>query len=105
MIYYYPVIYVQKNHVVFECSKGCNYFYLSFSADRKVVLNENAMVDLERNPEEKHDSNFLVGYSKSGNEIKLEGIKGVEWENITLTKDLNSKYVINQTGAIKKIIL
>ncbi|MDF2931515.1 MAG: hypothetical protein K0R36_846 [Chryseobacterium sp.] len=94
----------KKNHVIFECSKGCNYSYLSFDSYRKVVLNENAMANLEKNPEEQN-SNFLVQYSKNGNEITLEGIKGVEWKNITLTRDLKSKYYINQTGEIRKITL
>lgn len=94
----------KKNHIVFECSKGCNYSYLSFDAYRKVVLNENAMANLEKYPDEKN-SNFLVQYSKNGNQINLEGIKGVEWKNITLTKDLKSKYYINQTGEIRKITL
>jgi hypothetical protein len=94
----------KKNHVIFECSKGCNYTYLSFDAYRKVVLNENAMANLEKNPDDR-ESNFLVQYSKKGNEINLEGIKGVEWKNITLTRDLKSKYYINQTGEIRKITL
>lgn len=94
----------KNNHVIFECSKGCNYSYLSFDSYRKVVLNENAMANLEKNPDEQN-SNFLVQYSKSGNEITLEGIKGVEWKNITLTRDLKSKYYINQTGEIRKTTL
>lgn len=94
----------KKNHVIFECSKGCNYSYLSFDSYRKVVLNENAMTTLEKNPDEQN-SNFLVQYSKNGNKITLEGIKGVEWKNITLTRDLKSKYYINQTGEIRKITL
>ncbi|SFC09788.1 hypothetical protein [Kaistella jeonii] len=97
------IISFKNNHVVFECAKGCNYSYLSFNADRKVILNENTTVNLEKNPEERNDSNFLVQYSKSGNVIHLEGIKGVAWENITLLKDLNLKYCIDQTGLIKKI--
>lgn len=91
----------RNNHVIFECSKGCNYSYLSFDSYRKVVLNENTMVNLEKNPEEKEESNFLVQYSKIGNEIFLQGIKGVGWKNITLTKDLKSKYYINQAGEIR----
>jgi len=91
----------KNNHVIFECSKGCNYSYLSFDAYRKVVLNENAMVNPEKNSGEQN-SNFLVQYSKNGNQINLEGIKGVEWKNITLTGDLKSKYYINQIGEIKK---
>lgn len=91
----------KKNHVVFECSTGCNYSVLSFDAYKKVILNENTIVDLEKNPEELN-ANFLVQYSKTGNKITLEGIKGVEWKNITLTNDLKSKYYINQTGQIKK---
>lgn len=91
----------KKNHVVFECSEGCNYLVLSFDAYKKVILNENTIVDLEKNPEELN-SDFLVQYSKTGNKITLEGIKGVEWKNITLTSDLKSKYYINQTGQIKK---
>ncbi|SEP69923.1 hypothetical protein [Epilithonimonas lactis] len=94
----------KKNHVIFECSKGCNYSYLSFDAHRKVVLNENAMANLEKNPDEEN-SNFLVQYSKRGNQINLEGIKGVDWKNITLTRDLKSKYYINQTGEIRKTTL
>lgn len=94
----------KKNHVIFECSKGCNYSYLSFDAYKKVVLNENAMANLEKNPDEEN-SNFLVQYSKRGNQINLEGIKGVEWKNITLTRDLKSKYYINQTGEIRKTTL
>ena len=91
----------KKNHVVFECSEGCNYLVLSFDACKKVILNENTIVDLEKNPEELN-SDFLVQYSKTGNKITLEGIKGIEWKNITLTSDLKSKYYINQTGQIKK---
>ncbi|MCW3168009.1 hypothetical protein OMO38_05660 [Chryseobacterium sp. 09-1422] len=94
----------KKNHVIFECSKGCNYSYLSFDAYKKVVLNENAMANLEKNPDEEN-SNFLVQYSKKGNQINLEGIKGVDWKNITLTRDLKSKYYINQTGEIRKTTL
>jgi hypothetical protein len=94
----------KKNHVIFECSKGCNYSYLSFDAYRKVVLNENAMANLKKNPDEEN-SNFLVQYSKKGNQINLEGIKGVDWKNITLTRDLKSKYYINQTGEIRKTTL
>ncbi|MCU7618414.1 hypothetical protein NZ698_14535 [Chryseobacterium sp. PBS4-4] len=94
----------KKNHVIFECSKGCNYSYLSFDAYKKVVLNENAMANLEKNPDEEN-SNFLVQYSKKGNQINLEGIKGVDWKNITLTRDVKSKYYINQTGEIKKTTL
>ncbi|KFF07680.1 hypothetical protein IX38_09720 [Chryseobacterium luteum] len=95
------VISFRNNHIIFECSKGCNYSYLSFDSYRKVVLNENTMVNLEKNPEEKEESNFLVQYSKIGNEIFLQGIKGVGWKNITLTKDLKSKYYINQAGEIR----
>lgn len=94
----------KKNHVIFECSKGCNYNYLSFDAYRKVVLNENAMANLEKNPNEQNSS-FLVQYSKKGNQINLEGIKGVDWKNITLTRDVKSKYYINQTGEITKTTL
>lgn len=94
----------KKNHVIFECSKGCNYSYLSFDVYKKVVLNENAMANLEKNPDEEN-SNFLVQYSKKGNQINLEGIKGVDWKNITLTRDLKSKYYINQTGEIRKTTL
>lgn len=94
----------KKNHVIFECSKGCNYSYLSFDAYRKVILNENAMANLEKNPDEEN-SNFLVQYSKKGNQINLEGIKGMDWKNITLTRDLKSKYYINQTGEIRKTTL
>lgn len=94
----------KKNHVIFECSKGCNYSYLSFDAYRNVVLNENAMANLEKNPEDR-EANFLVQYSKIGNQITLEGIKGVEWKNISFTRDLKSKYYINQTGEIRKITL
>lgn len=91
----------KKNHVVFECSKGCNYSVLSFDADKKVVLSENTFAHLEKNPEDLN-SNFLVQYSKTGNEITLESIKGVEWKKITLTSDLKSKYYIDQTGQITK---
>lgn len=94
----------RKNHVIFECSKGCNYTYLSFDAFRKVVLTENAMANLEKNPDDR-ESNFLVQYSKIGNQITLEGIKGVDWKNITLSRDLKSKYYINQTGEIRKTTL
>ncbi len=94
----------KNNHVIFECSKGCNYSYLSFDSYRKVILNENAMANLEKNPDEQN-SNFLVQYSKKGNQINLEGIKGVEWKNFTLTRDLYSKYYINQAGEIRKITL
>lgn len=94
----------KNNKVIFECSKGCNYNVLSFDAYRKVVLNENAMANLEKNPNEQNSS-FLVQYSKKGNQINLEGIKGVEWKNVTLTRDLKSKYYINQTGEIRKITL
>ena len=94
----------KNNKVIFECSKGRNYSYLSFDSYKKVILNENAMANLEKNSDEQN-SNFLVQYSKRGNQINLEGIKGVEWKNITLTRDLNSKYYINQTGEIRKIKL
>lgn len=94
----------KNNHVIFECSKGCNYTYLSFDAYRKVVLNENAMANLEKNPDDR-ESDFLVQYSKIGNQINLEGIRGVEWKNITFTKDSKSKYYINQTGEIRKTTL
>lgn len=95
----------KKKHVIFECSKGCNYSFLSFDADRKVFLNENAMVNGNNKSAEQSESNFLVLYCKKGKEIYLKGIKGVEWKNITLNSDLNLKYLINQKGEIKKIIL
>lgn len=89
----------KKNHIIFECYKGCNYSYLSFDDHREVVLNENTMANLEKNPNEQN-SDFLIKYSKNGDTINLQALKGVEWKNITLTKNLDSKYYINQSGEI-----
>lgn len=89
----------KKNHIIFECSKGCNYSYLSFDDHREVILNENTMANLEKNPNEQN-SDFLIKYSKNGDTINLQALKGVTWKNITLTKNLDSKYYINQSGEI-----
>ncbi|GEM_PF-2710234 len=93
---------LKKNHIVFECFEGCNYSYLSFDSYRKVFLNENAMLNLHNNNEKAENSNFIVQYSKTGNQVNLHGIKGVDWKNITLDFDKTQKYTINQSGEIKQ---
>ena len=75
---------IKGNDVEFNGLKGCSFNMLSFAARRTVVLNENGMVSPDDDAA-MTNSDFLIQYSKHGKRIKLSGMKGVAWKELTFS--------------------
>lgn len=89
---------VRNNKILIECTKGCNFSMLIFDLNKTIVLNENAMVNLDKNPNEIEDSNFLISYYYKDGQLNYQGLKGVSWDNVSVSKNKNPRFILTEKG-------
>lgn len=89
---------IRNNKVILECTKGCSFSVLIFNANQEVVINQKGMIDIDKDPEEVQKSSFLISYSRDKGNIIYKGIKGVEWNNLSVSGNKYLKHVLTEKG-------
>lgn len=66
----------------------------------EITINEFGMTnrDVESSNSDSQLADYLFTITKTENLIKLKGIKGTWWTELSFTLDLNSKQTINENG-------
>lgn len=61
------------------------------------------MTELNKNSslKDSHLADFLFTLNKSKDKIKLVGIEGIIWNELSFTLSINQKRIINQNGALE----
>jgi hypothetical protein len=99
------VIQKTKDKIKLKCEGGCAWTELSFSLNsfnEEQAINQFGMTQLN-NTGKVNDpklANFLFIIQENEKEIKLQGIAGTAWTNLSFSLKENEKQAINQFGMI-----
>lgn len=88
-----------KNGVTIKCDEGCSWSGLSIKST-SFHLNQFGMVNVEKDTEAFNNSQFIILVEKDGQKLKLVGIKGTHWQNLSFDLPSNEHLAItiNEQG-------
>ncbi|MGV6832649.1 MAG: hypothetical protein ACWA5P_13940 [bacterium] len=90
------------NEIKMQSSKGSSWMVLSFNLNdfQSIAIDEYGMTSLNNISKIKKDNlaDFLFTVSKTKNGVKLIGIEGVAWHELSFSLAKGSKQTINQFG-------
>jgi hypothetical protein len=92
---------IDRNRIALESSNGCNFNSL-FVKNNDFYLNQNGMVDIEKNKDEMTTSNFIIRIIKKKNTLYFKSLKGTNWKEETFSFDAFSSATISENGIITK---
>lgn len=100
-------IIIEKNDsgINLKCQKGCAWKELTYSAEnnnKPQAIDANGMTELNGSSEnnESKKSTFLFTVEKIENGLKLIGMHGTAWTELSFWYPKNGKQAINQLGMI-----
>lgn len=93
------------NGIRLESQKGSAWINISFSSDCDApqAIDEYGMTRLEEvDPEKDEDlADFLFTITKTATGIRLDGIEGTAWKELSFSLQPNEKQTINQFGMLE----
>lgn len=95
---------IEKTHngLKMKCVKGCAWIDLTFDINDYIpqAIDDHGMINLKEVQQNQtgKNSHFLFTIMKTKNEIKLKGLKGTAWTELTFSLNQNQKQAINQYG-------
>lgn len=92
---------LQRNKVVLQKVSGTNFIDMSISKN-EFYLNQNGMIDIDKDQEELTISDFVFSVKKVGKTIYFKSFKGTIWRDMSIVLDDFSYGVINQNGISTK---
>ena len=85
--------------ILLESSKGCAWKELKFKTQKEQGIDNYGMSNGD-NSEKDLKFYFTIARTKTG--LKLRGIKGMAWKELSFTVQKNKKYKVTKTG-VKQI--
>lgn len=94
-----------KKGIKMQSLEGSAWVDLNFSTIkfRPQAINENGMTSLKEDTSHANTelADYLFTIKKTNKNIKLTGIKGTAWKELTFTLPLNSVQIIDQQGMVQ----
>ena len=92
--------YLDKNKIAMESENGNNWNSL-FVKSNSFDLNQNGMLNVEKDNEAYEKSNYIFSVNRKGKEITLVGKKGTKWEKLVFIIPTKGSFVVINENGIK----
>jgi hypothetical protein len=91
-----------NNKIVMKCSEGCSWKDLSYENDQDFqTINEFGMTNIDDDQADNNES-FLIKITKTDSEIKLKGLKGTVWTDLSFSLTNSQIAIIDEKGVINR---
>ena len=91
---------LDRNRIAMESDNGNNWNSLCVKS-KSFNLNQNGMIDIEKDKNEYKNSNYVFSKIRKGKKVTLVGKKGTEWKELVFEIPEKGSYVIVNENGIK----
>ncbi len=91
---------LDRNRIAMESDNGNNWNSLCVKS-KSFNLNQNGMIDIEKDKNEYKNSNYVFSIIRKGKKVTLVGKKGTEWKELVFEIPEKGSYVIVNENGIK----
>ena len=91
---------LDRNRIAMESENGNNWNSLCVKS-KSFNLNQNGMIDIEKDKNEYKNSNYVFSIIRKGKKVTLVGKKGTEWKKLVFEIPEKGSYVIVNENGIK----
>jgi len=101
------IVETTDNEIQLKCESGCAWKELTFASNdmNKIqAINQLGMTQLNKDniSNDSDLANFLITLEKTEKGIKLKGIKGSSWTDLSFSLPIGKKQIINELGMINE---
>ena len=91
---------LDRNRIAMESDNGNNWNSLCVKS-KSFNLNQNGMIDIEKEKNEYKNSNYVFSVIRKGKKATLVGKKGTEWKELVFEIPEKGSYVIVNENGLK----
>ena len=91
---------MDRNQIAMESENGNNWSNL-FVKSNSFNLNQNGMVNIEKDADAYKNSNFIFTVIRKGKNVTLIGKKGTKWDKLEFVIPEKGSYVLVNESGIK----